>query len=345
LSGGDVFYFNTWYRGHNNARYEELLPRLARVRPYLLTYPRARLLRAGSERTWRLLRGGVEPAVLRRLQKRYRHAFVTDVRQLAHVEVPALVDIDDLEFTLEDAALLRRENVVAYTVTAESAARRLGELGVDKPWHVIPQGVALDRLDPADVAATAAERGGRRIVGYLAAFLLVPGDRGGENPIYDVSHLIDLWEQIRAAAPGTQLWLVGAPSARVRARLAGRADVRLFGRVPRPRLLSIVSCFDVALYPRTYDPGIRASKVAEYLGAGVPVVGYDHPVVDDVRAADAGILVSTPAELVDAVTRLLDDEDVRSRLAAAAAAEGRRRDWRVLAAEYAALLDRHLPRA
>ena len=116
-------------------------------------------------------------------------------------------------------------------------------------------------------------------------------------------------------------------------------------RVPAggSRLLAIASNFDIAVYPRTHDPGIRASKVAEYFGVGAPLVGYDHRVVADVREAGAGILVSSPREFVAAVERLLTRHDERSRLAAAAKAAGIERDWRTLAVRYAELLDRYLP--
>ncbi|HZS25119.1 MAG TPA: glycosyltransferase family 4 protein [Gaiellaceae bacterium] len=338
MSGGDILYFNTWYRGHNNARYEELLPRLERVRPFLLTFPRPRLVRAAADRAWRGVRSAVEPSILRGLQRRRPYAFVTDLRQLPAIRVPAFIDIDDLDFTEENAALLRESTAVAYAVTAASAAQRLEELGVELPWEVVPQGVALDRLD--ERAAPAA---GAPVVGYLASFLLVGGDRGSEGPLYNVEHLLDLWEGIHARVPEARLWLVGAASERLRRRVAGRDDIRLFGMLERGELLAAVRGFDVAVYPRAADPGIRASKVAEYLGAGVPVVAYDLPVVDDVREAGAGILVSTADEFRSAVVDLLSDDALRSRLAAAAALAGARRDWRVLAQRYAELLDRHLP--
>lgn len=339
----DTLYFNTWYRGHNNARYSELLPRLERVRPYLLTFPRAKLVRAATERAWRTVRQPVEPALLRFIERRHPYAFVTDLQQLATLAVPAIVDIDDLLFTEEDAALLNRPNVAAYTVTDTWAAHRLEELGVDRPWHLIPQGVALDRLDLAEVAQVSRLRQGRLIVGYIAAFLRLTGDRGGEKAVYNIEHLLDLWEEIRARVPGAHLWLVGDTSRRLRERLSDRSDVTLFGHVSRGRLLALASNFDVALYPRTHDPGIRASKVAEYFGVGAPIVGYDHRVVQDVRDAGAGVLVSTPREFVAAVEQLLIDEALRARLAAAARAAGAERDWRKLAARYAELLDLHLP--
>jgi glycosyltransferase involved in cell wall biosynthesis len=330
----DVLYFNTWYRGHNNARYSELLPRLARVEPQLLTFPRSKLVRFPVERTWRRLRPLVEPRLLQRLERTHPYAFSTDVPQLAALRVPTVVDVDDPQFTPEHAALLQR--AAAYVVTAERAAHRYEELGVDRPWYIVPQGVALEGV--ADVEPRAG------VVGYLAAFLLLPGDRGGENPLYDVSHLLELWEEIRAQAPDAVLELIGLPGAELRRRLGGRADVRVLGRLQHAERLRRIGGWQVALYPRTADQGIRAAKVAEYLGAGVPIVSYDYEVVADVREADAGLLVGEPREFVEAVVRLLGDPARRAELAANAKAAGAARDWRVLAERYASILDEHLPR-
>lgn len=332
----DIFFFNTWYRGHNNARYAELLPRLARVDARLLTFPRHRVARAVSERAWRKARPLLEPRVLRRLEKTHRYAFVTDVEQLAHVRVPVVTDVDDPVFTLEAAALLQRST--AYVVTAEVAARRYEALGVHRPWHVIPQGVARELLEGA-----APRRRPGPVVGYVAAFLLLPGDRGGDNPLYDVSHLLELWDEIAARCPDASLELIGTASARLRERVAGRRDVVVTGRIPREALLPRIASWDVALYPRTADQGVRASKIAEYLGAGVPIVSYAYDVVADVAEAGAGILVDTQREFVAAVERLLRDPLERARLASAADAAGAARDWRVLAEAYAAILDEHLP--
>jgi glycosyltransferase involved in cell wall biosynthesis len=329
----DVLYFNTWYRGHNNARYEELLPRLERVDVKLLTFPRPRLVRAGAERAWRSVKPAVEPRILRALERRHPYAFVTDVPQLASLSVPAVVDVDDPAFTPEHAALLNR--AAAYVVTAERAARRYEELGVRTPWHVVPQGVTRPPVGerPRRTGPT---------VGYLAAFLLLPGDRGGADPLYDVSHLLELWDEIAARVPGARLELIGLASRAVRERVRGRVDVTVTGRVARAELLRHVAAWDVALYPRTTDQGIRASKVAEYLGAGVPIVSYDYEVVADIREARAGLLVQTPREFIGAVERLLRNPEERARLADAARAAGAERDWDALARRYAAILDEHL---
>ena len=340
----DIFFFNTWYRGHNNPRYAELIPRLDRVDARVLTFPRQRVLRAGLERAWRLAKPVLEPRLLHRLERRYRYAFVTDVPQLSLLTQRAVADVDDPSFSDAEVAALKR--AAAYVVTAESAARRFERAGVETPWHLVPQGVALDLLDrerARDVRRRLA-RPDEIVVGYTAAYLLLPGDRGGGNPLYDVSHLLELWDEIVPRAPRGRLWLVGTPSPQLRERLSGRDDVLLTGRVPQHDVLAYVANFDVALYPRAADQGVRAVKTAEYLGVGAPIVSYDYDVVADVKASGSGILVREPREFVEAVERLVHDATLRGELAARARAAGAERDWRVLAGRYNAILDEHLPR-
>jgi glycosyltransferase involved in cell wall biosynthesis len=178
----------------------------------------------------------------------------------------------------------------------------------------------------------------------MAAHLLSAGDRGGESPLYNVDHLLDLWEEIHARESAARLWLLGGPSERVRTRCAGRNDIVVFGRLPRDRVLDHVANFDVALYPRTADQGIRAAKVAEYMGLGVPTVSYDYEVTSVLRETGAGVLVDGPREFVEAVVRLVRDRAARAALGKAARRAGRELDWDVLARRYESeILDRYLP--
>jgi len=342
-----IFNHNHWFRGHNNPRYAELLPRLERLDSYSIVLPEARLARGAAYRLLHATRRPRDAAVFAAASRRYRSMFTTDNAQIALFAGPVVADVDDPTFSPEEVALLRRPNLVAYVVTAERAARRFVELGVEKPAHVVPQGVSLAAFSEEAVREVGrrSRRDGELVVGYMAAWLLTEGDRGGANPLYNVDHLLELWDAIHERVPHARLWLLGGASARVERRLAGRDDVLLLGRVPREELLAYVGNFDVALYPRAADQGIRAAKVGEYLGAGVPTVSYDYAVTEDLRETGAGVLVETPREFVDAVARLAADDGERRRLAQAAAAAGRARDWDVLAREYNALLDRWLPAA
>jgi glycosyltransferase involved in cell wall biosynthesis len=283
--------------------------------------------------------------VLPRAGRRYRNLLALDFDQLAHWPGAAVMDADDPLFTEREVALLKRPALRAYVVTAESAARRYDQLGVDKPWVVIPQGVNLAAATPELRREAAARKmPGEPVLGWMAAHLLTEGDRDAANTLYNVDHLLDLWERIHERVPAARLWLVGEPSERLAARLAQRPDVVLLGRLPRERALAAASCFDVAPYARTADQGVRAAKVSELIGLGVPTVSYDYEVTANLRETGAGVLVPDERSFVDATVRLLTDDAARAELATAAARAGRELDWNLLARRFEVeVLDRFLP--
>ena len=178
----------------------------------------------------------------------------------------------------------------------------------------------------------------------MAAHLLTGDDRDGQSPLYNVDHLLELWDAIHLRLPQGRLWLVGGATERVLRRVAARDDIVVFGRLPRDRALATASQFDIALYPRTQDTGIQAAKVGEFIGLGVPTVSYDYKVTENLRETGAGVLVPTPREFVDAVVRLGEDDAAREEIAAAARRAGNELDWDVLAKRYEEeILDRWLP--
>lgn len=335
-TGDRVALLSIWFRGHNNPRYAELLPRLDRLDACLLRLPDSRIPRGLGFRAFTATKPLLLRTVLARAAQRYSSLLSLDFAQLDRWRGAAVMDADDPFFTEREVALLRSQAVRAYVVTAESAARRYESLGVDKPWVVIPQGVNLETATPT-LRQQAAKRKqpGEAVLGWMAAHLLTTGDRGADNPLYNIDHLLELWDEIHARVPQARLWLVGGPSPRVAERLAGRADVVLFGRLPRPEALATAASFDVAPYARTADQGVRAAKVSELIGLGVPTVSYDYEVTENLRETGAGILVDDAPGFVDAVSRLLTDEAVRAGYAAAAERAGRALDWNVLARRYA----------
>jgi glycosyltransferase involved in cell wall biosynthesis len=257
-----------------------------------------------------------------------------------------VVDFDDPRFNEQEIRVLNSSNVQAYVVTADWAGRRYSELGVTKPHYVIPHGVNLRALTHANVRQVAERyrKSDNFVVGYMASALRSRGDRDGANPMYNVDHLLDLWEEIHARVPTSVLWLLGGPSRRIIHRCEGREDILLFGSIPKREILAYVANFDVALYARTQDQGVRAAKVAEYLGAGVPTVSYDYRVTEILKEYGAGVLVRTPAEFVAAVENLSQDEPRLHALQGAARSAGQELDWDRLVVRYQRdVLDEYLP--
>jgi len=340
-----IFFTSIWFEGHNNPRYAELLPRLRRLDRYLLVASSRRVVRGLQYRAYRASRRARNPALGRLASRRYRGLYTADPEQIPWFDGPVVADVDDPYFTREHVDLLNHPNLAAYVVTAERAARRYEEMGVDKPFHVIPQGISFSSVRDELVAeAHRRRRDGEIVVGWMAAWLLSAGDRDADGPLYNVDHLLELWEEVHARAPRARLWLIGEPSERVRRRVGDRDDVVLWGRLPRDHALSTAANFDLALYPRTQDTGIQAAKVGEFIGLGVPTVSYDYQVTENLRETGAGVLVPTPREFVDAVVRLVGDDAARGSIAEAARRAGRDLDWDVLARRYETeILDRYLP--
>ena len=172
-------------------------------------------------------------------------------------------------------------------------------------------------------------------MGWMAAHLLTRDDRDGANTLYNIDHLLELWEHVHAQVPNARLWLIGGASARVTQRVAGREDIVLFGRLPRERALADASNFDVSVYARERDQGIRAAKIGEMIGLGssdrlVRLRGDERP-----RETGAGFLVGTTRG-IRATQSFTCSRTSRSarRLAAAARRAGRELDWDVLAARF-----------
>jgi glycosyltransferase involved in cell wall biosynthesis len=344
-SADRIALLSIWFHGHNNPRYAELLPRLARLDACLLRLPTARIPRGVGFRAFVAGRPVIHHAVFAAAARRYRNLLALDFEQLPRWPNAAVMDADDPFFTPRELAALSSPSVRAYVVTAETAARRYESLGVEKPWVVIPQGVDVSAATPELRGEAAARKHpGERVLGWMAAHLLTDGDRGAENPLYNVDHLLELWDEIHTRVPHARLWLVGEPSTRLRERLAGRDDIDLFGRLPRAHALATAAAFDLAPYARTADQGIRAAKISELIGLGVPTVSYDYAVTQNLAELGAGVLVPDGRAFVDAAASLLTDDEARARLSGAAALAGRDLDWNVLAQRYEAeVLDCYLP--
>ena len=172
---------------------------------------------------------------------------------------------------------------------------------------------------------------------------------------FDVA--IDVLAEVRRSHPAARLVLVGGPdpshpataeALRARAAAAGVGDaVLLLGG--RPDAVSLVAGADVLLVTsRAIDRRGTGREgfglvAAEAVVVGTPVVGFADGATPEV-VGNAGLLVAPgdTAGLADRVRRVLDDGDVRGRLAAAARDRAPLFDVRRWAGEIAAVYDEAL---
>ncbi|HVF12532.1 MAG TPA: glycosyltransferase [Actinomycetota bacterium] len=331
------------FRGHNNPRYIELLPRLDRLDAFILLCSGNRVVRGLQYRGYRVARRVLYSGIFAFANRRYRWMFTSDPEHIPLFRGGVIADVDDPRFTTQEAKLLSSPNLLAYIVTAPRTGKTYERMGVRKPWHVIPQGVDMELVSQdgiADVRQRLKEPG-EITVGYAAAWLLAFGDRGGDSPLYNVEHLLDLWDAVHNEVPTAKLWLIGGASQAIRSRCRDRKDIRVFGRLERRDLYSYMGNFDIALYPRTDDQGIQAVKVGEYLSLGIPTVSYDLQVTADLKESGGGVLVSSAQDFIDTVVELSANPERRAKLSEAALAAGAKRDWALLGMQYQEILDRY----
>src|SRR4051812_6124612 len=149
---GRIFHHNLWFRHrHNNARYAALLPRLSRVDSYLATCGGPGRLDVAMFHLMSRTESLRYRLVFELANRRYQHALVTDFTQVRYFTGRVVVDIDDPQFGPWEPQLLSSPNVASFVVTDERVAHWYEREGVEKPWTVIPQGTAVDLVDPTTV--------------------------------------------------------------------------------------------------------------------------------------------------------------------------------------------------
>lgn len=337
-----VFHTNVWFRGHNNPRYAQLLPRLGRVDNLLIVLSDVRWRRRAQFTIVRRLQPMVLPALARLAGRRYRAMLATNTAVVRRFGGPVVVDMDDPVFTRAELAVLRSPNVAAIVVTSDRIRQAYEEHGVTCPIEVVGQGIAT--VVDASRRRRSTSDDGTVVVGWIAPWLRLDGDPSAAEPLFNIQHLMDdLWPAISAACPQAQLRLIGRPGPRVRARAAGDPTVQLVGPLAQSAVPGALQALDLAVYHRR-DPELRERiKITEFIASGVPIVAYDQPSTKVVEELGVGSLAHTSAEFIAAAVRLIDDADLRRTLADNAAAHAPAMSWDHLAEKYEAVLDRYLP--
>jgi sugar transferase (PEP-CTERM/EpsH1 system associated) len=240
-------------------------------------------------------------------------------------DVPAVVDMVDCDsqkwfdyaaasrgplawlYRTEGGRLRRLERELpararALTVVSEAEAEICRRFAPNSPLHVVRNGVDLDYFRPVDSPCEPA-------CVFVGALDYRPNVDGA------CWFCAEVWPTLHAKRPEAKLYLVGrrpAPSVR---RLAQQPGVVLVGQVAdvRPFLARAA----VTVVPLRLARGIQ-NKVLEALAMARPTVASP-PSLAGLRATPGTHLLSatTPAEWVAAVLRLLDEEALARRLAAA----------------------------
>ena len=231
---------------------------------------------------------------------------LADLRQPARWAGAAYSLIQWRKLAAYEAAVCRAaERVIAVSQADADALRRLLP-GMDVT--VVPNGVDLQAFAPG-YSAPAPD---------MRAQALVFSGKMDYRPNVDAALWFadEILPRVRAHAPSAHFWIVGQQPHPRLARLAGRPDITITGRVPdvRPYLVGAAVC----VLPFRMGGGTRL-KVLEALALGKAVIsttlgaeGYGLRDGHELRLADSA------AAFAQTVVELLADADQRGRLGAQA---------------------------
>ena len=209
---------------------------------------------------------------------------------------------------------------LTVAMSAEDAAILGRAAAPGRHIPVVANGVDLERFSPSPIPADP-------VMIFSASFNYEPNIDGATWACEEVLPLV------REKVPSARLLLVGRePNDRVR-RLAGRPGVE--GHFDVPAIPPYLRSARVALVAVRQGSGTRL-KGLEAMAAGRPLVGtatgLEGLSLEDGRSA---LIADTADDLAAAVVRVLEDDDVASRLARAARSVAEDRfGWDRLAGEY-----------
>lgn len=196
----------------------------------------------------------------------------------------------------------------------------------------------------------------------------IPGDAtlllffGFVHPVKGVRHLIEALAELRVTRPDTYLVVVGGFTSLARpadaaeryrtgleevARAAGvREAVTFTGHLPAEEVSEVLHAADIAVLPSTRGVTTRSGALLAAFEHRLPVVATrpdqeDHELVDGHNV----VLVDARRDhhaLAAAVRRVLDDAELRERVAAGGAAVADSRSWKRIAEAHARLYERVL---
>jgi glycosyltransferase involved in cell wall biosynthesis len=228
--------------------------------------------------------------------------------------------------TMQKRVSARLREVV--TVSGSSKAEIIEHLGVAPDRvHVVPIGANTDLFNPSDTIA--------KVPGRIVT------TSSADVPLKGLVYLVEAVAKLRTERPEVELVVVGRPKGggpvmTAIENLGVRENIRFVSGISDAELVDLIRSAEVACVPSLYEG--FSLPAAEAMACGTALVATTGGAVPEVAGPDGETCLAVPpgdAEaLRAALSRLLDDPELRARLGAA----GRERvlakfTWRAAAAQ------------
>jgi glycosyltransferase involved in cell wall biosynthesis len=124
---------------------------------------------------------------------------------------------------------------------------------------------------------------------YISPSIDIAGDKHGGHTMWDASTLlVEIWPLIQS--DNLRLHLIGKLGKNASSILSDKRIIP-YGLLSVSDCADLLPSFDLALYPRKIDNGWLPQKLVEYIGAGLPILGFRLIDTEIIEELGVGVLV------------------------------------------------------
>jgi hypothetical protein len=221
-----------------------------------------------------------------------------------------LLHIDDPTYSIDELRRIRTWNEKlksmglkrVLVVTNEYSKKYYGDIFKDIPVHIVEQGFT-------EVDTVNFNKNQKFSCVYSSPYIDYGQDRHAKHSAWGSSTLIDeILPRLMASDSEVEVHLLGELGKEAKKAISIFPNVICHGYVDRYRNAEILQSCHVSIYPRIYDHFRAVQKIAEYIGAGNPIVAFKLVDTELVSKFELGITVNSAQEFVEAIIALKQNE-------------------------------------
>jgi glycosyltransferase involved in cell wall biosynthesis len=218
--------------------------------------------------------------------------------QVLHIDDP-MYSLDELKNIINWNERLKNSGLVGILVVTNEYSRDFYRNVIkDLPIYIVEQGFT-------EVKSVNMRKNKRFSCVYSSPFIDYGKDRHSNHSAWGSTVLIDqILPKLAALEPEVEVHLIGQLGKEARKEVSRFPNVICHGYVDRFKNAEIIQSCHVSIYPRVFDHYRAVQKIAEYIGAGNPIVAFrlvDTVLVDKLQL---GITVLSTQEFVEAIISL-----------------------------------------